>query len=375
MADTANRRILLHQLRRFADHLIASAADPNAPTLSTERPSETLLTLLDRSLALDDLDTYVRLLARFGESLFYGDSINVLDRHLVRVLAQPALLNAQRVSLTSLRILLLIQVSKPDEAFAALEAGWDAADTPLLQAEMIKCQGLLLTIFKRDFIEGKAAYDRALELAMRAEDDQLIAAIRNNLGDWAYLQERYADALDLYHAALEASYSVADRSYQASAEAGIAVSLTDLEQYEEAKVFHQRARAHFKEAGERRGIVRTNLNESYLATLMGDGEEGKLRADEALRLARELGDAQRVAFAKHNLGHACLVAREYEAASIHLQEALAQRLLLNKRIYIEKTLEILDQLRQAVEQDDTLEPVTRATILQACQEALGAVPA
>ena len=335
-------RVLAMQMRRMVEHLIngsstgQSAADPL-------RQSQMALNFLGKAQQLGDMETLVRLLEHFGGLLRTSSHAAVLDPFFELALGGSDLSNAQRVKLASLHALLFIIRGELDHAEAVLDATWQAADSPLLQAELYIRQGVVLEV-RSDFPRSKEAYDHALAIAQVQNDLKLIMRAYISLGNWAYAKDAYNEAFTYYHKALTIAAEMQDVDGRALAEGGLAMTLTELKRYEEAVEYHREARIHYQQTGSIGGLVRTDLNLSYLFIHQGNYEEAMQLAAQALQHGRQLGDLEMEAMALHNLGRACMLTGNYESASIYLNDALDKRQWMGMPVYIEETEAVLREL-------------------------------
>ncbi|MGB0385940.1 MAG: KGGVGR-motif variant AAA ATPase [Ardenticatenaceae bacterium] len=361
---SAGVQILLRQMRHYVNKLISAPV-----STSGKVNSDTLLTLLSRCQRLGDMDNYVKLLEKFGNTLQKNSHLGLLDQHLEAALGKPDLNNQQRVKLASLRVRLLVQLGNQVQAEQVLQDVWPAADTPLLQADLYNREGVLLEV-RSEYESSQERYKQALELAESENDLSLVTVIYNNLGNWAYAQNRDEEALRYYTRALEIAKQLAHSGYCAMAEGGLAMTLDDLGQYDKASRYHTAARAHYEQAGNLRGLVRTDLNLSYRALERGKYREAKELANRALKLAQQLGDLDREGRAWHNLGRANHMEGAYESAVDCLLKAREKRRWLGQPLYEQGTLKQIKLLVQELESDKAIDPVLRAHLLQRCYEAL-----
>ena len=365
-AASAGVQILLRQISYHVNKLLSTSAEtPSIHKVS----SETLLTLLNRCQRLGDIDNYVKLLKNFGDSLQKNSHLGLLDQHLEAALSKPDLNNEQRVKLASLRVRILVQRGDQVLAQQVLKDAWPAADTRPLQADLYNREGVLLEV-RGEYDASHQRYKRALQLAESQNDFSLITIIYNNLGNWAYAQNRDEEALGYYTKALEIAKQLNNPGYCAMAEGGLAMTLDDLGQYEKASRYHTAARAHYEQAGNLRGLVRTDLNLSYRALKRGKYREAKELANRALKLAQQLGDLHREARAWHNMGRAHHFLGAYESAVDCLLKAREKRHWLGQPLYEQGTLKQIKLLVEGLEKDKAIDPSLRAHLLQRCHKAL-----
>jgi tetratricopeptide (TPR) repeat protein len=361
-------RVLAMQMRRMVEHLIngsstgQSAADPL-------RQSQMALNFLGKAQQLGDMETLVQLLEHFGGLLRGSSHAAVLDQFFELALAGSDLSNAQRVKLASLHALLFIIRGELGRAEAVLTAAWGAADSSLLQAELYNRLGVLLEV-QGNFTESMQAYERALAIAYSDMNLKLMTRVYNHMGNWAYAQDDYALALVRYEKALSIAEKLGATDDCAEAEGGMAMTLTELGRYEEANLYHQRARVHYEQNGNLGGVVRTVLNSSYLYLQQGNYQDAKRLAGHALQQVRQLGDMDREANALHNLGRACLLQGDYESAYIYLREALEKRRWMGMPIFIEETETAIRELIEVLERNEEISSTIRTQLLAACESML-----
>jgi tetratricopeptide (TPR) repeat protein len=361
-----NPQILQRQMRLYVTRLIAKAK--KSPTLS-ESTKEMVLNFLDKSKLLGDTQRYVQLLEHFANDLQKSTHIGMLDQHLDTALANPELSNKLRVELSSLRILLLIRRGELALAQQVLDGAWAAADMPLLQAILHNREGVLLKVSGM-YEASQQQYEEALRLALSQNDLALISSIYNNLGNLAHAQDNYQEAVTYYTNGLQAAEELGAPRHCAPLEGGLAMTLDELEQYEEANRYHAIARIHYSEAGHLMGVVRCDLNQSLQALMRGKFVEAKALAGRALELALQLGDTSRLAAAWHNLGHAYQIEGKYEIAAEYMLKALQRRRWLGESFYEEYTFKQIKKLIKSLEADNAIDPARRQKILQPCYDAL-----
>lgn len=361
-----NPKILQRQMRLYVTRLIAKAK--KNPTIN-DSTKEMVLNFLDKSKLLGDIERYVQLLEHFANDLQKSTHIGMLDQHLDSALANPELENQQRVKLSCVRILVLVYRGELPLAEQVVEAAWPAADRQLLQAMLHNRQGVLLEV-NGMYQASKEQYQLALQLAQGQNDLAFISGIYNNLGNCAYAQDNYQDALLYYRNGLEIAKELDDPRYSATLEASLAMTLDELELYEEANRYHAAARRHYEQAGHLIGVVRCDINKGLQALMRGKSAEAKALGGCAFELAQELGDTRRMAAAWHNLGRAYQIEGEYEIAAEYMLKALQRRRWLGEASYEQYTLTRLKELIESLETDNTMEPSQRQEILRLCYDAL-----
>lgn len=366
--DPTTTALVHQQLQHFVAWLLA---DPSAMSeaFGYSNPHPLVLNFLEKCQRLSDSALHARLLEQFGAALQQSTHLDVLGRHLSVALTYPDLSNTQRVRLGCLHVRLLGHRGEVEQAAQVLEATWPAADSHLLQAELYNRLGVLLEI-KEEYEASQQAYWQALALAEAEHDLRLLAFVYNNLGNCAYAQDRYEEAVSYFQQAIDVAQEI-ERSYLAPAEGGMAMTLGEMQRYEEAEYYHQLAHQHYEEAADRVGVLRVALNRCYLARVQKDLEAAKRFASFALVEAKRLGDWQREATALHNLGYVQLQEGEYEAACEHLIQAFDKRRWLGKALYERTSEELIQTMIERVKADSQLNEDLRSPLLQRLSSALG----
>lgn len=361
-----NPKILQRQMRLYVTRLIAKAK--KNPTIN-DSTKEMVLNFLDKSKLLGDIERYVQLLEHFANDLQKSTHIGMLDKHLETALANPELSNRLRVELSNVRILLLIQRGELALARQVLDAAWLAANMPILQAMLYNREAVLFEV-QEDYQSSLSRYEKALALAQTLGNLVLISGIYNNLGYWAYLQAKNQEALRYYTNGLEVAKQLNDPRTIAPLEGGLAITLDELEQYEEANYYHTAARKHYEEAGHLIGLVRCDLNLSRHALKQGKSVEAKELAGSAFELAQQLGDLDRVASAWHNLGQAYQIEHNYQVGLEYLLKALQRRQWLGLKHFEKETLQEIEFVAHILEANDTIDTILRERLLKQCYSVL-----
>ena len=354
-------------LERYADVLIQGEEEISAT--GPGNPTEIVVGLLDKCLALEDDATYVRLLDHFGVQLQREYHLEQMEAFLAAVLKHEILTDVQRVAFTDLRVRILIQLGEQDLAQSVLGNVWPAASTPRLRARVLNRQGYLYAIYSR-YDEAEQAYRSGIAAAIAGGDMNTLAILHSNYGDMFFQKSAYERAVEQYEEALEIAKPRGLSFACALAEGGLGMTLDQLSLHETAMLHHEAARAHYAESGDDFGIIRINLNLSYNALCRGDYEQVKELAGQALAQARELGDLHRMAFAHQRLGEAFLSTKEYAIACEHLALALEQRMQLGKPVFIERTIESLDELMEAVRGASEISAEQRTALSAQCKKVL-----
>lgn len=366
--DPKARPILLRQMQGYVEWLLSEP--PGAKrTLGPANHNELVLNFLHKSRKLGDNLSHLRLLEHFGATLQHNTHLDLLNQHLTVALALPNLPNAPRVKLASLHARLLTQRGHLQRAQQVLDHAWAAANTPFLQAELYNRHAVLLEV-KEKYTESQQAYLQGLALAEESGNLHQVTLIYNNLGNWAYAQERYEEAVVYYQKALEAAKLLNDPTHCARAEGGLAMTLGLMKRYETAKQYHEMAREHYKQSANLFGVIRVDLNRCYFAILQGEYSKAKLLASQARISAQRLGNLQYEGTAIHNLGRIFIQEGHYEAACEQLAQALEIRQWLGKPSYLKETVKVIQWLVEAIENDPNINSALQTKLRQQCQAML-----
>lgn len=351
-------------LRHFTEQLIA---DAQIAAISSERLTETVLALVEKSQALGDIDTAARLLEHFGPQLGRESHLERLDACYGTVLACERLPGVRRVNLAERRVQILTSLGRRIEAEAVLAAAWSHAETPHLRARLYNRLGYLLAGYS-EYAAARQAYQAALAEAQSAGDQRQLSVIYNNLGEMAFTGESYDEALSFFTQASDVARTSQESFLHGLIEGGMAMTLDALARYDEANDHHNAARRGYQEAGDTFGLTRINLNQAYNSGMRGDFVSSRELASQALSQARSFGNSDQLAMAHQHLGEAYLAAGDYELAWESLAQALDLRLVIGKPVYIEATVLMLQRLVKALL--NVSAPTAHAGLLLRCQHGL-----
>lgn len=354
-------------LRRFAARLIADAP---SVSVSPERLTETVLALVEKAQALDDIDTAARLLEHFGPRMQRESHLERLDACYATILAHEDLPGDRHVNLSGRRVQILTNLGRRAEAETVLAAAWPHATTPILRANLFNRLGYLLASYE-DYAAARLAYQEALVAAASAGNRTMTGFIYNNLGEMAFTDESYDEALSYFSQALDAIGSLPESVLRGIIEGGMAMTLDALARYDEADEHHEAARRNYAEADDISGLTRIDLNQAYNATVRGDFSRAIDLASRALSQARISGNSHHLAMAHQHLGEAYLEIADYELAWESFSEALALRLDMGKPVYITTTLQMMQKLIDSLAKSSPVP--ARAGLLLRCRQELEAV--
>jgi len=162
---------------------------------------------------------------------------------------------------------------------------------------------------------------RALELARTQRDSPTELRSVHLQGAIAWQRGALDEAERHFHRVLELARTLRDVAAEARAFNNLGILQNLRGEPEEALATYQLALAAYQQAGNLRGIAEThtNLEISWLA--MGNARRARDAADEAVRLAREVGDATLLAVALVARAEANLALGDPDLAAAELQRA------------------------------------------------------
>jgi tetratricopeptide (TPR) repeat protein len=162
---------------------------------------------------------------------------------------------------------------------------------------------------------------RALELARTQRDSPTELRSMHLQGAIAWQRGALDEAERHFHRVLELARTLRDVAAEARAFNNLGILQNLRGEPEEALATYQLALAAYQQAGNLRGIAEThtNLEISWLA--MGNARRARDAADEAVRLAREVGDATLLAVALVARAEANLALGDPDLAAAELQRA------------------------------------------------------
>lgn len=368
VSEAIREKVRLH-LRSTTAHLIETATQSGDVPIALAKRPEVVLNLLEKCQRLDEAESYIQLLQAFGEKLYAGSHVEIVARYLDYALEKFSLTDEQRIELACQYALILVRATQVDVAEQLLQASRHATTSPVSKARWHNRMGVIKSL-QAEYESAYRHYKRAASLAQQLDEPKLLAAVWNNLADWAHGQYRFEEALHYNQKELELAEKHQLLDYIASATTSVAGHLNELGRFEEAELHFNRAYPLYEQLDDLAGLTRNTSNHAYLHLRRKDPDAAKHRAQQALRLSYELGDLFWTAMARHNLGYACVLAAEYEAALSHLTEALEQRLLLNQPLYVQTTREVIEQLRKGVANHPALEHAQRTEWLASCDTLL-----
>lgn len=366
MWDTTLRTLYQRQLTVLIDELL------NVEISKWDDPTplpQFIFEMLEKSWQLEVHHLFSALLKRFSSLLETTGPFERLDVELVRVLGLLDIAPNEFVFFADVRIRWLLQRGKFTEVENLLEQSWKAAITSELQMQVANRQG----VYRKERGEYELSFQyfqQALQLAHLLNRPVLQATIYNNLGNWSFAQNDYLQALEYYEQARQIAEGITSNRILGGATGGIAMALVLLNRKSEAIPFMEMAEGYYRTINFRPGLVRILLNRAYLDAQLGNYKEAKRWCNEAIQLARDLGDLQREATALHNLGFTYAQAGEWENALEFFSQALVQRQELEQSLLTQTTLEEITKVSANIRTDLSLTNENREMLLQRCASLL-----
>src|SRR5207248_263841 len=182
----------------------------------------------------------------------------------------------------------------------------------------------------RDYVQAGSYFQQALELAQSMGDSLTLAHSLNRLGNWHLNAERPLEALRSHQEALAIFHGIQDHQGEAST-----LDLLGMAHYMsgdlvQGTAYYQQAVALFQQLDDRQGLVSSlaqltvACGSDTMATMLILSFAESLRSGEqALTIAREIGQRSAEAFSLFNLGSVLGTRGEYARALQMLHEGLA----------------------------------------------------
>lgn len=360
MYDPEARSLLQHLVRATIAELLAkdeNTWDDPIPLL------EMVYSQLDLSWRLGETELYLQLLRRYMTILEASGPFERFDKYLLQSLERLTLEASDLIRFADIRARWLIQRGEFRNAKLLLTRLWEVATTPELQAQVANREGVYWKE-QSEFNQSRTLFQRAAEHAEAVEEYALLAKIYNNMGNWAFAQDLYVEALTYYQKAWEVAIPVASARILGGIAGGLAMTLEALKRYQEAYDYLENAEAYYRLAGFRPGVVRVLLNRSFIDAQLNRIERAKQACGEALSLARELGDPQRESTAFHNLGFTYAKEQDWANALLFYERALQLRHRLKHTLLVQTTLAEITNLSDTIRNDPLLFEANRITLLE-----------
>jgi tetratricopeptide (TPR) repeat protein len=162
---------------------------------------------------------------------------------------------------------------------------------------------------------GEAVHSpRALAIYERLGDQDRQAAVLNNMGGFAYLEGRWADAVELYRRGAAASERAGDTANAASGTCNVGEVLSDRGHYREADVELRRALRIWRGSGRESSAAYATAQLGRIAARMGAHAEARTYLDKAIAACRRLGAMGQLALVEAYRSEALAFAGEAQAA-------------------------------------------------------------
>lgn len=172
--------------------------------------------------------------------------------------------------------------------------------------------------------QDRELLERGLAIARHLGERAEMGFCLNSLGNVAYLQGEYAEAVQRLWKSLAIRREIGDRWGMAHTLNSLGNVAYDQGDYAAARQRYQESLALFEEAGDQRGMAISLNNLGNVARMLGEYTEAKQLYHESLALKRELSDRLGIAYALNNLGYVTShYLGEHEEARELLQESLA----------------------------------------------------
>jgi len=162
---------------------------------------------------------------------------------------------------------------------------------------------------------------RALEVALRQVDQAAELRSVHLQGAIAWQRGAQDEAERHFQRALELARTLRDVAAEARAFNNLGILQNLRGEPQEAIATYQLALAAYQQAGNLRGIAETHINLEISWLAMGNARQARDAADEAVRLAREVGDATLHALALVARAEATLALSDPDLAAVELRRA------------------------------------------------------
>jgi DNA-binding SARP family transcriptional activator/tetratricopeptide (TPR) repeat protein len=151
------------------------------------------------------------------------------------------------------------------------------------------------------------------------------------LAPYFNLRKAWQDWIATHEIGLLCAQQSGDRYGEAHVQVGLGRAYTDLKRFDEADHFYQQAADGYRELGHESELLRVMINLAALYNQRGWSERGYDASQEALRIARAIGDTHSQSVVLGNLGTACAELGRLDEAVDHFRRALAMREAENDR--------------------------------------------
>jgi predicted ATPase/DNA-binding CsgD family transcriptional regulator len=176
--------------------------------------------------------------------------------------------------------------------------------------------------YRRGFYrEARMWFDQVL-LQADALSAERRADILIKVGQVAFLQCEYDDAIRHLHSALDLVDKLGDRRSAATALQRLGSIAREQARYDEARQLHERSLAIWRELGDAEGVAASQDYLGFVAWLRGDGDTAEELCTTALAEFQRTGDLQATATTLVNLGACALYRGALPIARQRLEKAL-----------------------------------------------------
>ena len=183
-----------------------------------------------------------------------------------------------------------------------------------------------------------AAIDFYERLLLLLDDDKDRAEISLKLGTVLKFIGRWEEADSYYRQALMLVSQMGHKHLEARCYLAIGTLARGQGDYPRALEWLEQARIEFAASKESAGLSETLVEIGIVYYHQGNLAPANTHLEESVRLARRLGDRQRMALALHNLGNVAFDQGDYTTTRIRYEESLAIRREIGDRVGIAGTL-------------------------------------
>ncbi|WP_118975399.1 tetratricopeptide repeat protein [Taibaiella koreensis] len=191
----------------------------------------------------------------------------------------------------------------------------------------------ILYYYNKDMKAARNAYDKAMSLFRRLNDQRGIGDTYGHLGHLFEKQQQYDSALQCQHSALAAYARISDGKGMAKIYENLGSIYEDLERYDSASIYFNRALGLYEREGVQLEKIEVLNNLGDINRKTGRLKEGLHYSVEALQLALQQKERYQVSSAYRDIGKAYHLLHQDDSAFYYLE--LSRRHLLE--IYSEES--------------------------------------
>jgi tetratricopeptide (TPR) repeat protein len=206
------------------------------------------------------------------------------------------------------------------------------------------------------YVEALEAYQKALTIRERIDDQKGIADCYNNIGNIHADQGRYAEALESYQKALIIRERIGDQQGIAVSYNNIGVIHADQGRYAEALESYQKALTILERIGDQQGIADCYNNIGTIHAEQGRYAEALESHQKALAIRERIGDLQGIASSYNNIGTIHAEQGRYAEAL----EALLKALAISERMGDQESIALYYNNIGSIYQAQGLYPIARS---------------